>query len=168
MRRHIASWPAAALFLAAALSTGAVAAGPAVAETQAAPSAQALQPLTIVSKNGRHDFSVEVATTEPERERGLMYRRFMPADRGMLFDFAKPQTITMWMKNTYIPLDMVFMNRAGDVTSIAADAEPLSERIISSGGPAFAVLEINGGLAAKLGIAVGDKVDAKMFRAHSQ
>jgi uncharacterized membrane protein (UPF0127 family) len=104
-----------------------------------------------------------VMRTEAEREKGLMFRRFMPADRGMLFDFKSEQSVMMWMKNTYIPLDMVFIRRDGTVSHVAENAEPLSERIIPSDGPAYAVLEINAGLARQLGIAPGDKVRHSLF-----
>ena len=124
----------------------------------------ALEPLEIVSSNGRHAFSVEVMRTDAERAKGLMFRRFLPADRGMLFDFKTEQPVMMWMKNTYIPLDMVFISRNGTVTHVAENAEPLSERIISSNGAAFAVLEINGGAAARLGIKQGDHVLNAMFK----
>lgn len=122
-----------------------------------------LEALTFQTADGPRPFQVEVARTEAERERGLMFRRFMPADRGMLFDFKGEQTVMMWMKNTYIPLDMVFISRAGLVTNIAENAEPLSERIIPSGGPAFAVVELNGGISKKIGLKVGDKVEHPMF-----
>ena len=124
----------------------------------------ALEPLEIVSASGRHAFSVEVMRTDAERAKGLMFRRFLPADRGMLFDFKTEQSVMMWMKNTYIPLDMVFISRNGTVTHVAENAEPLSERIISSNGPAYAVLEINGGAAARLGIKPGDHVVNGMFK----
>ena len=124
----------------------------------------ALEPLQITTASGRHDFSIEVMRTDEERAKGLMYRRYMAADRGMLFDFKTEQTVNMWMKNTYIPLDMIFISRNGTVTHVAADTEPLSERIISSHGPAFAVLEVNAGIAAKIGLKIGDRVQHSMFR----
>ena len=110
-----------------------------------------------------HPLQVEVMRTDEGRERGLMERRFLPVDRGMLFDFGHEQSVMMWMKNTYIPLDMIFMARNGVVTHIAENAEPLSEAIISSQGPAFAVLEVNGGLARKLGLKPGDVVRHALF-----
>lgn len=123
----------------------------------------ALEPLEIDTKAGVRHFSVEVMRTDAEREKGLMFRRFLPADRGMLFDFKSEQPVMMWMKNTYLPLDMIFIRRDGTISHIAENAEPLSERIIPSGGPAFAVLEVNAGTARKLGIAPGDKVVNAMF-----
>ena len=92
-----------------------------------------------------------------------MDRRFLPADRGMLFDFGHEQNVMMWMKNTYIPLDMIFISRAGVVTHIAENAEPLSEAIISSEGRAYGVLEVNGGFARKIGLKPGDLVRHPLF-----
>ncbi len=123
-----------------------------------------LEVLTIQTASGNQTFSVEVMRTDEQRERGLMYRRFMPANRGMLFDFKTEQPIMMWMKNTYLPLDMVFISRDGHVASIAENTEPLSERIISSAGPVFAVLEINAGEAARLKIKKGDLVRHPLFK----
>ncbi len=127
-----------------------------------------LEPLTVVTgvKSGHpvdHRLRVEVMRTMEGRERGLMYRRSLPADQGMLFDFGREETVMMWMKNTYIPLDMIFMSRAGVVTHIAANAVPLSEAIISSDGPAYAVLEVNAGYAHKIGLKTGDIVHHPMF-----
>jgi uncharacterized membrane protein (UPF0127 family) len=125
--------------------------------------AQTLDKLEIVTSSGAHAFSVELARTDAERERGLMYRRFMPPDRGMLFDFKREAPVMFWMKNTYIPLDMIFISHAGKIISIAADAEPLSERNIPSGGPCYGVLEVNGGVAASIGAKVGDMVKHPIF-----
>ena len=88
--------------------------------------AQTLDRLDIVTASGVHTFSVEMARNDAEREKGLMYRRFMPADRGMLFDFKREAPVMFWMKNTYIPLDMIFISHAGRVTHIVANAEPFS------------------------------------------
>jgi uncharacterized membrane protein (UPF0127 family) len=88
----------------------------------------------------------------------------MPADRGMLFDFKTEQPVMMWMKNTYLPLDMIFISRDGHVSHVAENAEPLSERIISSNGAVYAVLEVNAGTAAKLGIKPGDRVEHVLFK----
>lgn len=125
--------------------------------------AQALDKLEITTSTGVHAFSVELARDDAEREKGLMYRRFMPPGRGMLFDFKREEPVMFWMKNTYIPLDMIFISRAGTVTSIAANAEPLSERLIPSGGPCYGVLEVNGGVAASIGLKPGDKVRHPIF-----
>ncbi len=117
----------------------------------------------IVTSTGEHDIKVEVADTPMTRARGLMHRKSMPADRGMLFDFKVEGPVSMWMKNTYIPLDMVFIGRDGRVVGVAADAEPLSERIISSPAPAYAVLELNAGAARRISLAPGDQVRHRMF-----
>jgi uncharacterized protein len=127
--------------------------------------AQASEPerLQIVTAGGPREFLVEVAHNDAERARGLMFRRFMPKDRGMLFKFDGEAPVTMWMRNTYIPLDMVFIGRDGRIVSIAENTEPLSERTIASGGPVIGVLEVNAGTAARDGIKVGDKVRHAMF-----
>jgi uncharacterized membrane protein (UPF0127 family) len=93
-----------------------------------------------------------------------MFRKYLPKERGMLFDFPVEQPVMMWMKNTYIPLDMVFMDHNGRIVGIARNAEPLSETIIPSGAPAAGVLEINGGEAAELGLKTGDVVHHPLFK----
>ena len=123
-----------------------------------------VQPLEIVTKTGVHVFSVEMATTEEEKTTGLMYRKELADGKGMLFDFSPEQEVSMWMKNTYIPLDMIFVSRKGRVVSIARNATPMSEAIISSGKPAYAVIEVNAGVADKLGIAAGDAVRHPIFQ----
>lgn len=120
--------------------------------------AAALEPLAIETAGGVRRFEVEVMRSEADRARGLMFRRDLQADRGMLFEFEREEPIQMWMKNTYLPLDMIFVGRDRRVVSVARDTEPLSERIVSSGKPAVAVIEVNAGTAARLGIAPGDKV----------
>jgi uncharacterized protein len=122
-----------------------------------------LEALQIVTATGAHDFQVEIARDEASRARGLMDRRFMPVDHGMLFEFDREAPEAFWMKDTYIPLDMIFISRAGVVTNIAANAEPLSERAIPSGPPCMAVLELNGGAAARIGLKLGDKVRHPFF-----
>ena len=123
-----------------------------------------LEPLQIVTASGTHAFQVEIASDEPSRALGLMNRRYLPPDHGMLFEFDRDARQAFWMKNTYIPLDMVFISRAGVVTNIVANAEPLSERVIPSGGPCAAVLELNGGTAAAIGLRVGDKIRHPFFK----
>ena len=123
-----------------------------------------LQKLEIASRNGSHPFTVELAVTPQERERGLMFRRALPQDRGMLFDFSPEQQVSMWMQNTYIPLDMVFIRADGTIARIAENTEPMSTRLIPSGEPVRAVLELAGGTAKKLGIAPGDKVIYPLFK----
>src|SRR5271168_270663 len=132
--------------------------------TSLAAAAQGLEPLEITTASGAHPFQVEIANNEATREKGLMFRRFMPADRGMLFEFERSEPVAFWMKNTYIQLDMVFIARDGVVTHVAANAEPLSEAIVPSGGPCVAVLELNAGVAAKIGLVPGDKVRAAFFK----
>lgn len=123
-----------------------------------------LETLEIASKTGVHAFSVELATTEAEREKGLMYRKSLPEGQGMLFDFQRDQEVGFWMKNTYIPLDMIFIRSDGRIWRIAENTEPLSERIVPSNGPVRAVLEVIGGTARKLGIAPGDRVAHPIFK----
>jgi len=116
--------------------------------------------LTIVSAGKRNDFTVELALTDRQQQQGLMFRRTMAPDAGMLFDYITPTRITMWMKNTFIPLDMIFIGADGKVADIAERAVPRSEAIIPSKVPARAVLELNGGTAQRLSIKVGDPVES--------
>jgi uncharacterized membrane protein (UPF0127 family) len=120
--------------------------------------------LTIETSTGSHTFQIEVADNDATREHGLMDRRYMAPDHGMLFEFEVNAPVAFWMKNTYIPLDMVFISPKGVVTHIATNAEPLSERVIPSGGPSIGVLELNGGMAASIGLKVGDKVRHPFFK----
>lgn len=122
--------------------------------------------LTIVTRAGvTHPFTVEVANTPETRSRGLMFRRELPDGRGMLFDFGARETeVTMWMKNTYIPLDMIFIRANGLINHIAESTTPLSEATISSNGPVKGVLEVIGGTARRLGIAAGDRIEHPFFR----
>ena len=120
-------------------------------------------PLTITSSNGAHAFVVEVAKTSAEQERGLMYRTNIPKDGGMIFapyppEGGAPREATFWMKNTPSSLDIIFIRVDGTIAHIAENAVPFSEDKIPSGEPVAAVLELNGGRAAELGIAEGDKV----------
>ncbi len=130
----------------------------------AAPSrAASLQPLDIISATGKHSFQVEVVDNDADRAKGLMYRKELPADRGMLFDFKREQDVSFWMQNTYIPLDMIFIRADGRIMRIQENAEPLSTRLIPSGGPVLGVLEVIGGTARKLGINPGDQVAHPIF-----
>jgi uncharacterized protein len=122
------------------------------------------QTLEIATKSGVHVFSVELAVTEEERERGLMFRRSVPEFTGMLFDFEEDQPVSMWMKNTYVSLDMIFIQSDGRIRRVAENTEPESEKIIRSGGPVRAVLEVVGGTARKLGIEAGDRVASPILR----
>ena len=121
--------------------------------------------LSIATRKGSHAFNVEVMRDDESRSRGLMYRRSMATDHGMLFDFETVAPVAMWMKNTYLSLDMLFIRPDGSIARIAADTEPQSTRVIPSGEPVVAVLELNAGTAAKLGIAAGDKVVHPLFKA---
>jgi hypothetical protein len=117
-------------------------------------------PLTIHSANGDHRFTVEVAATPEQQERGLMFRKSLAGNRGMIFPYEPAQQVAFWMKNTLIPLDMVFIRADSRIARIAT-AQPLDETAVPSGEPAIAVLEIRGGRASELGIKAGDKVDWK-------
>ena len=125
--------------------------------------AASVQPLEIATKSGVRVFSVEMATTEEEKTTGLMYRKELADGKGMLFDFSPEQQISMWMKNTYIPLDMIFIRADGRILRIAENTEPLSTKIISSGGLAKGVLEVIAGTAQKYGIQPGDRVAHPLF-----
>ncbi|HEY0567996.1 MAG TPA: DUF192 domain-containing protein [Xanthobacteraceae bacterium] len=127
------------------------------------PRAQDLQTLEIATKNGVHVFAVELANTDETRARGLMHRKELPEGRGMLFDFRRDQEVTMWMQNTFISLDMIFIRADGRVHRIAENTEPQSTRLISSGGPVRGVLEVIAGTARKFGIAPGDRIAHPMF-----
>ena len=106
----------------------------------------------------RHIFEVELALRRDQFGQGLMFRRQMAEDAGMLFILPRPQTLNMWMKNTYLPLDMLFLNNAGEIVKIAERTVPLSTDRIPSGRPVKGVLEVNAGTAERLGLAVGDRV----------
>ena len=122
--------------------------------------------IEIVSKNGVHPFSVELATNDAERARGLMFRKSLPEGQGMLFDFKRDLPVSFWMHNTYISLDMIFIASDGRIVHIAENAKPLSDDLIPSGGPVRAVLEVIAGTADKLGIAPGDRVTGSIFGEH--
>jgi len=116
--------------------------------------------LTIVTNDGRrHSYTVEVARTSDEQAQGLMDRRSMPRDAGMIFPFPAPRPAAFWMHNTYIPLDMLFLLADGRIESILADVPPLNEEQRRSLGPVAAVLELNAGEAARIGATPGDLVE---------
>jgi len=125
--------------------------------------AAGVETLEIATRTGVHTFQVEMALTDEEKSRGLMFRRELPEGRGMLFDFQRDQDVSFWMKNTYIPLDMIFIRGDGRIHRIAESTEPLSERMVPSGGPVRAVLEVIAGTARKLRIAPGDRVAHPIF-----
>ncbi len=117
------------------------------------------EPLRIQKQNGeRLAFTVEIADTPEAQRRGLMYRDHLPEDQGMLFVYRAPVFVSFWMKNTQIPLDLIFIAQDGKITGIKNMARPYDESPIPSGAPVKAVLEIKGGLAERLGITKGDRV----------
>ena len=122
-----------------------------------------LHRLEIDTASGPHIFNVELMSTDAEREHGLMFRRSMPRDHGMLFDFHRQQPVVFWMKNTYLPLDMIFVASNGRVVSIKHDAKPMDETLIPSGAPTQGVIEVNAGVAKAIGVQVGDEVKASIF-----
>jgi uncharacterized membrane protein (UPF0127 family) len=125
--------------------------------------AEALEPLEILTERGPVRFRVAIADTEAERNRGLMYRSVLAEDEGMLFDFQTPRPVAFWMKNTLIPLDMIFIAADGRIANIAENTRPYSLDPVPSAGPVVAVLEIGGGLSAELGIEPGDRVVHRIF-----
>ncbi|MEO0981754.1 MAG: DUF192 domain-containing protein [Pseudomonadota bacterium] len=135
-----------------------------IAVTVSAASAAAqLSELKIESGDAVHLFQVELADDPEEISRGLMDRLELPADHGMIFDFGAPREATMWMKNTPLPLDMLFIAPDGTVLAIAKNTVPFSERIVNPGVPVKSVLELNAGTSDALGIAPGDKVIHTVF-----
>jgi uncharacterized membrane protein (UPF0127 family) len=114
--------------------------------------------LTVITAGGPQKFTIELALSDGQMEQGLMFRRNLAPDAGMLFDFKRPTTVTMWMKNTFIPLDMLFLDEHGQIVDIHERAVPLSLDIIAAKAPARYVIELNGGTVARLGIKTGDKV----------
>ena len=122
-----------------------------------------LEALTIDTASGPHRFKVEVMRTDSERERGLMYRKTMARDRGMLFEYQSEQPVTFWMHNTYLPLDLIFIGKDGRVVNVARDAKPMDDSLIPSAGPALGVLELDAGMAKTIDLKAGDIVHHKMF-----
>ncbi len=121
--------------------------------------------LTIISRDGKeHGFNIELALTPQQQEIGLMGRTEMPKDAGMLFVFASEDKRAFWMKNTLIPLDMIFIRKDGTIGHVHDSAVPNDLTSISSEGPALAVLELNGGITKKFGIVAGDKVKHPFFQ----
>ncbi len=155
-------WLAAAVFAVAAIlavgTSDPAAAGQGSAAT-GEDDAVAHTEVVIVTAGGKHRFQVEVARTPSQRRKGLMFRRRLAPDSGMLFLFDRPQLVSMWMKNTYVPLDMLFIDVDGQIVNIARNTTPLSLEPIRSAGPVAAVLEVVAGTTEKLGIEAGDRVD---------
>lgn len=114
-------------------------------------------PLVFETRHGAKALAVEIADTAPERERGLMYRRDFPRDRAMLFVFPYPQEVTFWMQNTPLPLDMIFIDADGRISSIREHEKPFSTDLVGSGGPVRFVVEVDAGVARKLGLEMGDR-----------
>ena len=152
-----------ALLLAAALSCSGLAACKG-SEPKAETLISALEPLTVTTASGPVKFQVEIADNETERQNGLMWRENLGPDRGMLFDFKEEAQRSFWMKNTLIPLDIIYIAADGTVVSIAQLTTPKSEAPIPSHGAALGVLEIAGGRAGELGIKPGDKVSHRIFK----
>ena len=120
--------------------------------------------VTVTTASGKHEFAVWIAADDRSREQGLMYIRELPPDRGMLFLFERPQPAAFWMKDTYLSLDLVFIDPAGRVLNVATDAKPLSLMPIRSSGEALAVLEVLAGTARKIGLEPGDQVELPTLR----
>lgn len=121
--------------------------------------------MTLHTARGTHRIEIEVAESEPEKAHGLMFRQSLGDNAGMLFPYSPPQEITMWMRNTFIPLDMIFIRADGTVLRVEAHTEPHSERIIPSRGDATGVLEMKAGSAERLGLKPGDRVEHPHFKA---
>ncbi len=145
-----------ALFFLGALSSSAVQAATVQTNMQFAS-----ESLTVTKADGgTQKFTVELALNDAQREHGLMFRKSRPADHGMLFDFGASRPVMMWMENTPLPLDMLFLDENGIVTHIQENAVPYSEAIIDSEQPVKYVIELNGGIVKKLGFAIGDRVSS--------
>ncbi len=121
-------------------------------------------PVQAATASGIHEFVVWIAADDASRERGLMFVRELPPDRGMLFVFEEPQPLAFWMKNTYVSLDLVFIDPAGKVLNVAAEARPHSLVPIHSAGDAIAVLELLGGTARSIGLEPGDQLTLPTLR----
>jgi uncharacterized membrane protein (UPF0127 family) len=121
------------------------------------------QAVTIVTQNGDQTFMAQCANTPRQRDRGLMFRKRLPYRQGMLFDFGRDQEIRMWMKNTLIPLDMIFIQSDGRIHRIEQNTKPGSLRLISSNGPVRAVLEVRAGTSKKYGVAPSHRVIHQLF-----
>ncbi len=140
-----------------------VLAPPPAARAQNAPPLFRIEEIELVTLRGRFALTVEVAETDAQRSYGLQFREQLPPNRGMLFNFETPQPIFMWMKNTLIPLDMVFINEKGRVASVAENTKPLSLDVIPSGSRVLGVLEVAAGTAARLGITKGALIRHRIF-----
>lgn len=136
------------------------------AADQSSPTAVvAVSTLIVATQSGRFPFVVELADTPEQRTRGLQGRAYLAPDHGMLFDFDRPQPVTMWMKDTLIPLDMLFLADDGRVIAIAKNARPFSEDLIRVDVPVRAVVELNAGIAQRIAVREGDQVCHALFHA---
>ena len=155
------------ILVAAAMAASALtvfaSATPAAAAESATP-VSASEATVVTAAGNRYAFRVELARTPEERVQGLQERQTLAADAGMLFDFAAPQPVTMWMKNTPLALDMIFIAADGRIVNIARDTTPRSLKVIESDGPVRGVLEVRAGTTARLGIRPGDRVVHEIFR----
>jgi uncharacterized membrane protein (UPF0127 family) len=133
------------------------------AEQQEPPVSHEQNVVKVVTRNGDRAFTAEIADTPSQRARGLMFRTQLSERHGMLFDFGRDQEIRMWMKNTLIPLDMIFIQSDGRIRRIEQNTEPGSLRPIASDGSARAVLEVRAGTSKKYGLAPGDRVTIPLF-----
>ena len=122
-----------------------------------------LEPITVTSANSATMFIAEIADTEELRTRGLMFRHFLPEDKAMLFDYEQPRPVAMWMKNTNISLDMLFIREDGTIAAIAEDTVPQSLDTISVQEPVRGVLELAAGTVKRLGLRPNDKVYHRIF-----
>ena len=133
------------------------------AEATGQPMLLETESLLVETAQGSFEFEVEIADEVSEQARGLMFRTELPPRRGMLFDFGEPRIVSMWMKNTPRPLDMVFLARDGTVLSIAERTVPFSEDIVTSGEPVSLVLELNAGVSRMIGLKRGDRLKHRLF-----
>lgn len=124
-----------------------------------------VEPVVLVSESGRHTINAEIADTPETKATGLMFRRSLDPDAGMLFIYDRPLNITMWMRNTYISLDMIFADASGTIIRIARNTEPFSTDIIEAGGPAKVVLEVPAGTARRLNLKPGDRLEHRSVTA---
>lgn len=121
------------------------------------------QALKIQTASGEKNFGLEIADTDQKRSAGLMYRKDFPADRAMIFVFGEERPVMMWMANTPLPLDMLFVRNDGSIARVAENTVPFSKDIVASGQPVAFVIEVNAGIAAKLGIKAGDTVKHRII-----
>ena len=136
-----------------------------VFENASAQDMMRVEPVTIVTAHASTTFSAEVADTDATRERGLMFRQVMPPDQAMLFDVGTPRPIAMWMKNTYVALDMVFVRQDGSIAAIAENTVPKSLDTIGVQEPVKGVIELAAGTAKRIGLTKGDHVLGSLFAA---